>query len=75
LPGTKFVIKKKNDEIESIYIGATGSYYIDIGTEIKEIYLDENEYGTGQMTYSYYSIQSNLFNKIANINVIEIPTR
>ena len=75
LPGTKFIIKKKNDETESIYIGATGSYYIDIGTEIKEIYLDENEYGTGQMTYSYYSIQSNLFNKIANVNVTEIPTR
>lgn len=77
LPGTKFVIKKKNDEIESIYIGATGSYYIDIGTEIKEIYLDENErvQNTGQMTYSYYSIQSNLFNKISNINVIEIPTK
>lgn len=77
LPGTKFIIKKKNDEIESIYIGVTGSYYIDIGTEIKEIYLDENEQiqNMGQMTYSYYSIQSNLFNKISNVNVIEIPTK
>jgi hypothetical protein len=26
------------------------------------------------MTYSYYSIQQNAFNKIANVNIVEVPT-
>jgi hypothetical protein len=63
-PGDILQIVKKNGEVDTISIGITGSYYIDIGTEITAIIipadLDSNgnyiyNYA-GSMTYSYYSI-------------------
>lgn len=82
-PGDILQVIKKNGDIDTISIGVTGSYYIDTGTEITAIIipmdLDSNgnyiyNY-TGSMTYSYYSIAQNLFNKIDNVNIIEVPTR
>lgn len=82
-PGDILQIVKSNGDIDTITIGITGSYYIDIGTEITAIIiptdLDSNgkyiyNY-SGSMTYSYYSIFQNLFNKIDNINITEVPTR
>ena len=63
------------DHYEEIRIGVTGSYYIDTGMEITEIRLPENAQYNGSMTYSYYSIQQNAFNKIANVNIVEVPTK
>lgn len=62
-------------EYEEIIIGITGSYYIDIGTEITAIIIPEGMQYSGSMTYSYYSIQQNAFNKIANVNIVEVPTQ
>ena len=82
-PGDILQVVKKNGDIDTISIGVTGSYYIDTGTEITAIIipmdLDSNgnyiyNYA-GSMTYSYYSIAQNLFNKIDNVNIIEVPTR
>ena len=83
MPGDILQIIKKNGEPETITIGITGSYYIDIGTEITAIIipstLDNNGNYVynyqGSLTYSYYSISQNLFNKIDNVNIIEVPTR
>lgn len=82
-PGDVLQVVKKNGDTDTISIGVTGSYYIDTGTEITAIIipmdLDSNgnyiyNYA-GSMTYSYYSIAQNLFNKIDNVNIIEVPTR
>lgn len=83
MPGDIFKIINKNGESQTISIGVTGSYYIDLGTEITAIIIPEDldEKGeyiynyNGSMTYSYYSTSQNLFNKIDNVNIIEVPTR
>lgn len=82
-PGDILEIIKNNGDRETITIGVTGSYYIDIGTEIKAIIIPEDKdtndnyiYNyTGSLTYSYYSISQNLFNKIDNVSVYEVPTK
>lgn len=75
IPGDKFkIVSMKGDE-QIVQIGVTGSYYIDLGVEIAGIELDENNSMNGSMTYSYYSIQSNIFDKIDNVSVREVPTR
>lgn len=63
-------------EYETIKIGVTGSYYIDLGMNIREIKTDENfKSYNASVTYSYKSIQSNVFDKIEDVIVTEIPTR
>jgi hypothetical protein len=74
MPGDKIDITFADDTMETIQIGVTGSYYIDLGVPIKSIKLQENTALTGSMTYSYYSIQSNIFDKIANVSIAEVPT-
>lgn len=83
MPGDILHVIKNNGDQEIITIGVTGSYYIDLGTEITAIIvptdLDSNgnyvyNYN-GSMTYSYYSISQNLFNKIDNVNITEVPTQ
>lgn len=75
MPGDKIDITFADDTMETIQIGVTGSYYIDLGVPIKSIKLQENTSLTGSMTYSYYSIQSNIFDKIANVSIAEVPTQ
>lgn len=74
-PGDIFKIINNNGEIEDITIGVTGSYYIDIGTKIKAIIIPEDKNYTGSLTYSYYSISQNRFNKIDNIKIYEVPCK
>lgn len=73
IPGDMIKLTFKDDTQEDIIIGATGSYYVDTGIPIKAIVLHENSQLTGSMTYSYYSIQLNLFDKVDNILVTEVP--
>lgn len=79
IPGDQFKIILENDDTQIIQIGVTGSYYIDLGVPIKSIELIINEKNPllreGSMTYSYYSIQSNIFDKISNVTVSEVPVR
>ena len=78
LPGDTIefrTFKHPDNVYEEISIGVTGSYYIDIGVEITEIRVPEGKKYSGSMTYSYYSIQQNAFNKIANVNIVEVPTQ
>ena len=75
MPGDKIDIIFENGDTQTIQIGVTGSYYIDLGVPIKSIMLQNNTALTGSMTYSYYSVQSNVFDKIANVTVSEVPVR
>jgi hypothetical protein len=83
-PGQMITITFEDDRVETIMIGVTGSYYIDEGVAIRSIVLGNNNpylpnyedpYLSGSMTYSFYSIQSNLFDKVADVSVTEMPTR
>ena len=74
MPGDYFDIETETG-VERIVIGVTGSYYIDTGVEILEIRLPEGIRSHGSMTYSYYSVSQNIFNKIANVRVAETPVR
>ena len=82
-PGDIFEIINNNGDRQRITIGVTGSYYIDIGTEIKAIIIPEDKDSagnyvynyTGSLTYSYYSKSQNMFNKIDNINIYEVPSK
>lgn len=75
LPGDKVKIIFSKGEEQTIQIGATGSYYIDLGVEITKIELDESNSMSGSMTYSYYLTQSDSFDKISNVLVREVPAR
>lgn len=76
-PGSKLLItlEGSNQTPQEIQIGVTGSYNIDLGVPIKEIYFGENTIPSGQATYSFYSIQQNIFDKVDNISITEVPTR
>ena len=82
-PGDIFEIINNDGDRQRITVGVTGSYYIDIGTEIKAIIIPEDKDSTGNyvynytgsLTYSYYSISQNMFNKIDNINIYEVPSK
>lgn len=75
MPGDLVRLTFADDTEELIQIGVTGSYFIDKGTIIKAIQLEEHTQLTGSMTYSFYSIQSNLFDKIDNVQVSEVPVQ
>ena len=86
-PGQMITITFEDDRVETIMVGVTGSYYIDEGVAIRSIMLGEDNpylpghsitddpYLSGSMTYSYLSLQSNLFDKISDVQVTEIPTQ
>lgn len=82
MPGDMIHITFEDDTQEDIQIGVTGSYYIDTGVPIRAIVLNKNNVNQkrnlnlqGSMTYSYYSIQPNLFDKIDYVSVTEVPTQ
>jgi hypothetical protein len=55
----KITFKNKSGEPESIKIGVTGSYYIDVGMDIIGVSLDSVSYGS--MTYSYQFVKTPTF--------------
>lgn len=78
MPGTIIKIWPTPDirDIIEIKIGVTGSYYVDLGVEIYKLeipVLAIKQYPDAAMTYSFYSIAQNSFDKISNIKVEEIP--
>lgn len=75
-PGDKILLTFASDrDTEEIQIGVTGSYYVDLGVAITAIQFGEGITPKGSMTYSYYSVQSNVFDKIDNVHISEIPGR
>jgi len=43
--------------------------------EIREIILPDTIKSAGSMTYGFYSLQSNIFDKIANVEITEVPVQ
>ena len=56
-----------------IAIGATGNYYVDIGTSITDIRLVGTGEHQGSMVYGYYSDTQNKFDTITDINIEDLP--
>jgi hypothetical protein len=73
MPGDIVTIVFENGASQDIKIGVTGSYYIDTGVAMRRIILPSTMRSSGSMTYSYYSVQSNVFDKVAGVSVIEVP--
>ena len=66
----------KEEDILKIQIGVTGSYYVDLGIELYKIEVPVDEVMRNPntaMTYSFYSIAQNSFDKIKNVIISEIP--
>lgn len=64
----------EKDMIE-VKIGVTGSYYVDLGVEIKKLMIPVRSiYPNAGITYSFYSIAQNQFDKINDVTVSEVPT-
>lgn len=76
-PGTRLLVTLQggNTTPQEIQIGVTGSYYLDLGVPIKAVTFASGFIPSGQATYSYYSVQSNTFDKVDNITISEVPTR
>ena len=76
-PGTRLLVTLQggNATPQEIQIGVTGSYYLDLGVPIKAVTFASGFIPSGQATYSYYSVQSNTFDKVDNITISEVPTR
>lgn len=75
VPGDKIKITYGKGESSTIVIGVTGSYFIDIDVPIKTITLLAGSSVNGSMTYSYYTVQKNNFNKVSNVTIEEVPAR
>ena len=84
-PGDIITLWFENGNVQEIQIGVTGSYYIDSGMAIRKVTPGrKEEYENNlprslhsydaSMTYSYYSVQSNVFDKIKDIEVTEVST-
>lgn len=73
MPGDKITVVFESGDTQDIVIGATGSYNIDVGVPIKSIALAAGSSLVGSMTYGYYSTQTNVFSKIDNVIVDEVP--
>lgn len=78
MPGTVIKIWPTADsrDIIEIKIGVTGSYYVDLGIEIYKLEVPASvvkRYPNTSMTYSFYSIAQNSFDKISNVKVEEVP--
>lgn len=73
MPGDMITIVFENGFTQDIKIGVTGSYYVDTGVAMKQIILPPGMRSSGSMTYSYYSIQQNVFDKVDSVSVIEVP--
>lgn len=75
IPGDVFNLVYADGCTEEIVIGATGSYYIDLGVEISGISMGIGNSHSGNLVYSYYTVAENKFDKISDITVTEIPTQ
>lgn len=75
MPGDVLTIVFVDGREQEIQIGVTGSYQIDTGMDIREIILPQTMKSAGSMTYGYYSLQSNIFDKISNVEITEIPVQ
>lgn len=75
MPGDRITVVFESGDTQDIIIGATGSYNIDVGVPIKSIVLAAGSSLIGSMTYGYYSTQTNIFSKINNVIVNEVPMR
>lgn len=75
-PGTNFTLTDKKDQSYNITVGVTGQYNLDLGLqlEIKSVILN-NQTTSGEITYSYQSSASNVFDSIQNINIDDTPIR
>lgn len=84
-PGDIITLWFENGNVQEIQIGVTGSYYIDSGMAIRKVTPGrKEEYENNlprslhsynaSMTYSYYSVQSNVFDKIKDVEVTEVST-
>lgn len=75
MPGDVIEIVFEDGRKQEIQIGVTGSYQIDVGMEIREIILPDTIKSAGSMTYGFYSLQSNIFDKISNVEITEVPVQ
>ena len=62
-----------SEKFQKIVIGATGSYMIDTGMSIPSIYVPSGVFGN--ITYSYYTTVSNVFDMIQDVENIDIPLK
>ena len=72
-PGDIITILFENGISEDIKIGVTGSYYIDTDVLITGVILKTPSFGS--MTYSYYFTKEPMFNKISDVEILEMPLR
>lgn len=80
IPGTIIKIWPTDYETDiiEIKIGVTGSYYVDLGVEIVKLEVPVDVVRRNpntSMTYSFYSISQNTFDKIDNVRVSETPAK
>lgn len=75
MPGDTIILTFEDNHTQVIQIGATGSYYIDSGMTIRRVEPGQNFRSiNASMTYSYKSVQSNVFDKIEDVVVNEVST-
>ena len=76
IPGDRYILTFEDGVQEIIMIGVTGSYQLKIGKKISKIEIPEGlNYYQGSLTYSYMSIQENVFDTVHNVEVIEVPSQ
>lgn len=83
-PGQMVQLTFENTKVETIVIGATGSYSLDSKIAIKEIQLLESNltypdtikdpYLTGSLTYSFVGMTPNIFDKVAMVENESFPS-
>ena len=75
MPGNKFILTFEDGTKEVITIGVTGAYLLDIAKAVIRIDIPEGlKYYQGSVTYGYYTLYENQFDKIQNVLVTEVPS-
>lgn len=67
----RYILNNEDNTPGKIVIGATGSYTLDIDTDIAYIGVPANAQYTGLVTYSFYNDAQNVFNTIIDIGPID----
>lgn len=72
-PGTEIRIGESASFYDSFYIGATGSYYVEVNKPYYYVGIPDDAHYDGLLTYGYKSQITTTFNLIEDIEIIDIP--
>ena len=73
MPGAQFKVVNEFGESDTITIGITGTYQLELGMNFKSVKIVTPDLTQGSLIYSYESNASNVFDTIEDIQINDYP--